>query len=200
MTQVKKTTTSKREVYAKNPFLTFTVTATKKKMTVSKGSVITGTTEDGENVSVETTIAQAKLVDSDSFIKLFTGQVSAIFDLSSSGIKLFTVLLQEAQKGIGGDMVFLNPSIVSDLAKANGKSISAPTYHRGINDLIAAKIIAPASLATGWFYINPAIIFNGDRARFVTEYYTPKKEKIANKNQQQLRFGVESHDQQQEEF
>jgi len=198
MTQSKKTIAEKgivkREVFDKNPFLTFTVTANKKKMTVSKGSIITGTTETGEDVEVETTIAQAKLVDEESFIKVFTGQVSAIFDLSSSGIKLFTLLLVEAQKGIGGDMVFLTPAIVSKLAKASGKSISSSTYHRGINDLIQAKIIASAALATGWFYINPAIIFNGDRARFVTEYHKPKREKIANKNQQQLRFGTENKD------
>lgn len=191
MTQAEEKGVSKRKVFDKNPFLTFTITANKKKMTVSKGSIITGTTEAGENVEVETTIAQAKLVDEESFIKIFSGQVSAIFDLSSSGIKLFTLLLVEAQKGIGGDMVFLTPAIVSKLAKASGKSISASTYHRGINDLIDAKIIASAALAAGWFYINPAIIFNGDRARFVTEYHKPKREKIANKNQQQLRFNNE---------
>ena len=187
MTLTKKIRTT-REVFEKNPFLTFTVTATKRKMTVSKGSVITGTTEDGEDVELETTIAQSNLVDNESFIKLFTGQVSAIFDLSSPGIKIFTLLLVEAQKGIGGDMVFLTPAIISKLAKENDKKISESTYHRGINDLINAKIIAASALAAGWFYINPAIIFNGDRARFVVEYQKPKTEKKINKNQQNLSF------------
>lgn len=194
MTQAQSEIKKTRKVFEKNPFLTFTITANKKKMTVSKGSVITGTTETGEDVEVETTIAQSRLVDEESFVKVFTSQVSAIFDLSSSGIKLFTLLLIEAQKGIGGDMVFLTPSIVAKLAKGSNKAISGSTYHRGINDLIDAKIIAAASLATGWFYINPAIIFNGDRARFVTEYHKPKKEKMVNKSQQTLKFGIEERE------
>lgn len=181
-----------RSVFAQNPFLNFTVTANKRKMTVAKGSVIKGEVVEGQEDDVktfETTIAQTQLVDEDKFIKVFTGQVSAIFDLTAAGIKMFGLLLIEAQRGIGGDMVFLTPAIVTKLAKAQGKTMSSSTFSRGISDLINAKILAACSQGQGWFYINPAIIFNGDRARFVTEYHKPKTHKLK-ANQTQLNFNL----------
>lgn len=181
-----------RAIFDKNPFLNFTVTANKRKMTVAKGSVIKGEVVEGQEDDIktfETTIAQTQLVDEDKFIKVFTGQVSAIFDLSAAGIKMFGLLLVEAQKGIGGDMVYLTPAIVAKLAKAQGKNMSSSTFSRGISDLIDAKIIAACSQGQGWFFINPAIIFNGDRARFVTEYHKPKTHKLK-ANQTQLNFNL----------
>ncbi len=177
-------TRKKRAVFDKNPFLNFTVTATKRKMTVAKGSILQ---IDGDDSTFETTIAQTQLVDEDKFIKIFTGQVSSIFDLTAAGIKMFGLLLIEAQKGIGGDMVFLTPAIVEKLAKLQGKKMSPATFSRGISDLINAKILAGSSNGQGWFYINPAIIFNGDRARFVTEYHKPNTKKLR-ANQTQLNF------------
>ena len=182
----------KKTRYEKNPFLNFTVTANKRRMTVAKGSVIKTLNNDGEidenSSEMETTISQIKLVDHEQFVKFFTSQISSIFDLTSPGLKIFTLLLLEAQKNVGGDMVFLSKNIISKLAKTQQKSIAAATYFRGISNLIDAKIIAPATLGSGWFYINPAIIFNGDRARFVVEYQKPKTEKKINKNQQNLSF------------
>ena len=162
-----------RQIYAENPFLGFTVTAHKRSMTVSRGTEIVS--EDGGE-SFETTIAQVKLVDEGQFIKLFTGQVSALFNLCSAGIKTFGLLLVEAQSGIGSDRVFFSFSEAKTNAKKNGFDISKSTYTRGINDLLKSEIIAASEKGQGWFFINPAIIFNGDRARFVTEYRKIKNE------------------------
>jgi len=184
-------TKNSREVFAQNPFLSFTVTANKRQMTVSKGSVITS--DDEENPEeFQTTIAQIKLVDSEQFIKLYTGQIANIFELSPAGIKLFGLLLVEVQKKIGGESVYLTYKVIEALAKQNGKTISQSTYSRGIKDLIEAKIIADNILGAGWFYINPALLFNGDRARFVTEYRKKEEPKIkVNKNQASLNFTSE---------
>lgn len=181
---VKKT----RAIFDTNPFLTFTLTANKRSMTVAKGSVVKGTVNGTDDEEIfETTIAQKTMVDADQFVKVFSSGVAAIFDLSSPGVKMFSLLIIEAQKGIGGDLVYLSPAIVNKLAKSNGKTMSSSTFSRGISDLVNAKILAASSQGQGWFYINPAIIFNGDRVRFVTEYHKPKTTKIKS-NQTELRF------------
>ena len=45
---------------------------------------------------------------------------------------------------------------------------SSATYYRVIEELIAKGFIAPSE-NTHLFFFNPAIFFNGDRVRFVTE-------------------------------
>ena len=173
-----------RVVYDENPFLRFTVTAKKRSMTVAKGTE--AHTDQGD--LMETTIAQIRYVDEDQFVKLFTSQVVALFDLSASGLKVFSLLLCEQQTKIGTDLIFFSKKQADKYAKTKGKKISSSTYTRGITDLINAKIIAGADSGIGFFYINPAVVFNGDRARFITEYRKTPSEKIINENQHRLSF------------
>lgn len=179
---------NKREVYNVNPFLNFTVTANKKQMTVSKGTIIKSVNEEDDTEDeYTTTISQVRLVDSEQFIKLFSSQIASIFELTSAGIKMFGILLVEVQNTIGGDSVYLTPAIVSKIAKSKGKTLSSSTFTRGVNDLIESKIIAASALGAGWYFLNPTILFNGDRAKFVTEYRKVDVKKV-NANQAVLNF------------
>ncbi|MBL1506096.1 hypothetical protein ELC70_28465, partial [Klebsiella pneumoniae] len=46
--------------------------------------------------------------------------------------------------------------------------------YRGIKELIEKRIIAKTN-EKNWYFINPAIVFNGDRARFVSEIIKKKE-------------------------
>ena len=49
--------------------------------------------------------------------------------------------------------------------------MSKQTFYRGVEELIEKGFIARHRSA-GWYFTNPAMFFNGNRARFVKEYRT----------------------------
>ncbi len=156
-------------VYRATPFIddTFTIRTRKKSDTVAKGSTIIDG-KDGE-VQGETTIAQVRDVDAASFVKVYSAEVSAMADLSRDAHRCFLILFQCVQQSPNTDTIDM------DLIKAQetflafaGKPIPERSYFRGMKELQAAGIVA-ASVRQGWFFINPAVLFNGDRVRFLTE-------------------------------
>lgn len=52
--------------------------------------------------------------------------------------------------------------------------MSESIFYRGIKELIEKRIIAKTN-EKNWYFINPAIVFNGDRARFVSEIIKKKE-------------------------
>lgn len=123
-----------------------------------------------------TNIVQKKEVDTEEFIKLFTAQIKFYFDLTKTAYKVFFICLYMYQKEIGGDTVYLACKKAQNIAKSLGEfNISTAVYYRGIDELIEKKILAK-STTKYIYYINPAVIFNGDRARFVKEVIKKKEE------------------------
>jgi predicted DNA-binding transcriptional regulator len=113
-------------------------------------------------------------VDEDQFIKLFTKDLAIWFDLNKSGMRVFAALLTVIQKeAIRRDLVYLDRT---DEAIEEFK-IQKTTFFNGIEELLAKGFIA-RHVSSGWYFINPTMFFNGDRARFVKEY---RKEKIPNR-------------------
>jgi hypothetical protein len=155
-------------VYDRNPFMAGVMVKTKKKnLTVARGTKLTDIETNEEEMT--TTIAQIKHVDEEGFVKLFSGQVKLYFELSQPGLKVFLLMLQAVQKSIGADRIYMTHLTAMRAAENMGKTLSRAVYDRGVRDLCEKKIIA-VSEEVGWFFINPAVLFNGDRARFVTEY------------------------------
>ena len=159
--------------YAENPFIngdSFSVPLKKKAEVIQ--------TEGGQQPSPLVTkgiaIAQIRritTVDSDPFVKLFVAELDRFFDLSPSALRIVTVLIQSIGKlRVGdGDQVFINERAISDTLMQHGlPAPSSATYYRVIEELIAKGFIAPSE-NTHLFFFNPAIFFNGDRVRFVTE-------------------------------
>jgi len=113
-----------------------------------------------------TEIAQIVEVDESQFIKLFTKDLAIWFDLNRAAMRVFGALLTVVQESaIGRDMVFFD--VRSKALEAF--KISKATFYRGLDELIEKGFIA-RHLSPGWYFINPAMFFNGDRARFVKEY------------------------------
>jgi hypothetical protein len=91
--------------HKENPFMASTVITTRqKRMTVIAGlPTIDNTT--GEVTRNE--IRQIIEVDDGQFIKVFTQNAAAFFDLSTTALKTFTVVLITAQQHIGTDRLWL---------------------------------------------------------------------------------------------
>ncbi len=157
--------------YEVSPFIDqLTVKTRGRKVTVSRGSTIVDLST-GE-IEGMTEIAQVIEVDEGQFVKLFTKDLAHWFDLSKGGMRVFGALLVTVQEtAIGRDIVYLDTR-----SKALDQfQISRSTFYRGLDELIDKGFIA-RHLSAGWFFFNPAMFFNGNRARFVREYrMTPTK-------------------------
>lgn len=134
-----------------------------------------------------THITTYKKVDNEQFVKLFTANIAMTFDLSSPGIKAFSVLLWVVQnKALAKDDVDLDALALEEFAEAHSDKdpplkLSPATFRRGLNELEKAQIIAK-TMRQGRYFINPSFIFNGDRIAFTTviERNSGKRQRDAN--------------------
>jgi len=175
--------------YEVNPFIDRLVVKTRgRRVTVARGSTLMDV-KTGEIEGV-TEIAQIVEVDEGQFVKLFTKDLAIWFDLNKSAMRVFGALLATVQKeSIGRDLVFFDHT--SEQTKKFG--MSKQTFYRGVEELIEKGFIARHRSA-GWYFINPAMFFNGNRARFVKEYQKVLDKPKALKNDTQtLDMFIEGH-------
>ena len=111
-------------------------------------------------------------VDRERFTKVFSAQLGLFFGLSQAGIRLLAALWIEVSKRPGEDRVYMTPKTAERHAERAGHTLSRATYFRGRSNLIEVGFIAP-STDQHVYWINPAVFFNGDRVRFVTEIRRP---------------------------
>jgi len=151
--------------YEVSPFLDSLAIKTRgRKVTVARGSTLIDLAS-GEIEGI-TEIAQVVEVDEGQFVKLFTKDLAIWFDFTKSGMRVFGALLTVVQTtAIGRDLIYFDHA--SESAKEFG--LSRAIFYRGIDELLEKGFIARHKSA-GWYFTNPALFFNGDRARFVKEY------------------------------
>lgn len=155
----------KNATYEFNPFTNGIMLPLKKKKIGTK--FIDQTDDSG--VIRTTEVAEFTEVDEEEFIKIYTKQMKGLFELTPSTYRLMQVIFAQVQKMPGRDTIYLNLRIAQEYFTMTGqKSVSKPTFHRSIKELCEKKIIA-SSLDRNLYFINPTIIFNGDRVRFVKE-------------------------------
>jgi hypothetical protein len=120
-----------------------------------------------------THVVARKKVDSTKFVKVFANYMSFTFDLTKGGNKALRVLLWALKEyGIGRDKISLDKYALEEfLAKHADLEpkliLSYATFARGLAELEKAKLIAKA-IKPGDYFINPDVIFNGDRIAFTT--------------------------------
>lgn len=133
---------------------------------------------------IGTHVTTYKRVDSEEFVKLFTGNIALTFDLKAAGIKAFNVLMWMVQKkGIQRDLIVLDKYTLEDFLDEHAErnppiKLSTSTFKRGLKELEDAQIIAK-NIRPGWYYINPNFVFNGDRIAFSTIIERNKKERVS---------------------
>lgn len=159
--------------YEKNPFITDEPLIKKhKKQSVAAGKInkvlLDPTTGEIENISM---LYGSKEVDQDQFIKLYVDHVAALFELSKTGLKAFAYVLNCMK--VNNDLIYIN---ITRMVEFCGWKTTKQAY-RGIAELLANKIIAQSVDVNLWF-INPNIVFNGDRFAYIREFRKkqPKKE------------------------
>ena len=147
--------------------------STRKKRTAVSANHALVNTDTGEVQGVAE-IVQVTQVDDEKFIKLYTQNLKAFFELKPTTFRMVAVLFREMQRHPNGDTVYLNVEAAKDYFESiNEPPISASAFHNAINEMIEKGFIAP-SVRKPMYFINPAIFFNGDRVRFVQEYRRKK--------------------------
>lgn len=182
-----------RTKYKENPFITsgvFRVPMKTKSETLETAGPLAVVSQDGEALQVAE-IRRRKVVDSDRFVKLFVQHLDAFFDLKPGTIRLMTALIDELSQHryINGDTIYLNyGKIVEYFERRNVKPPAKGTFFNAMGEMVEKGFVAP-SIDTNLWFINPAIFFNGDRIKFVTELQrkrVSKTDALEAKGQQRL--------------
>ena len=162
----------KHEKHSINPFLMDDGVI---KIERGKKAIIMGGTKDilvdqetGETKALGV-LAKYQEVDRTKFVKIYVNEIKNIFDLSTTGYKVFAYLLTCIK--INNDEIYLNIQDCVDFCKWK----ATVQVYRGLGELMKNEIIAQSKKSNIWF-INPNIIFNGDRFAFIKQY-TLKNEK-----------------------
>lgn len=159
-----------------NPFCFDTelkIETRKKNLTVSRGTELIERKDTSKSYFAN--IVHTQEVDKEEFIKLYTSQIKAYFDLTKTAYKVFFIFLRIYQDAIGKDHFYLSCKKAMSLAeKIDHFPLSESIFYRGVKELIDKRIIAKTN-EKNWYFINPAIVFNGDRARFVSEIVKKKE-------------------------
>lgn len=145
------------------------------------------TTTNGE-ILAGAEIRKVNMVDSDKFVKVFTGRLGLFFGLSLRAQKLLEVLMAQMSSMPGGDRIYLNSTTVERyMADQGRKGLARATYARALDEMLEKGFIARSD-QQHLYFINPAIFFNGDRIRFVEEFRRKKSERRA--DERQLALGL----------
>lgn len=170
------------EVFRENPFIEgISNQRTKKTEVLYTGdkavvNMRTGEVDDEEQIAV----ARIRYVDQSQFVKLYVDYIHVFFDLGQPAQKVARFVLdQVGRRAIGKGEVLLSFNEYAEFYEGQ-TGVSRPTFMRGMQELAAKNLIAKSPNNAIW-WINPAMIFNGDRARFVTEIRKKKKENSAAK-------------------
>lgn len=134
-----------------------------------------------------TQLVTYRQVDESEFIKLFTQNIALTFNLSSSGLKVLNIAAYAVQKhAIGKDVIQLGREMMREFIDEFAVKMSEATLQRGIRELIENQIIAKTDRRAK-FFINPNLIFNGNRLTLIDiiekkENKDAVQKEIANQN------------------
>lgn len=163
----------KRETkrFDKNPFIGDLVVSKKSKLvkvsTLGKDDNVIINQSTGEVHG--THVVTYKKVDKEQFVKIFPAMIGAQFDLGPAGIKAFGVLMWAVQlQAQDRDIVCLDKYILEQFqSEHQNLKVALPTIRKGLVELENSQFIAKA-YRPGDYFINPKLIFNGDRVAFTT--------------------------------
>ena len=102
-------------------------------------------------------------VDKEEFIKIYKGQLTALFGLKPQGQRVFAYFMSATR--ISADKVYFD----TEECKEYTEYKSANSINLGIINLLELGFIYKTGQSNIYF-INPSIFFNGDRMVLVNEY------------------------------
>jgi hypothetical protein len=119
-------------------------------------------------VTGHTAFLQFIEVDEEKFAKLYLSNFAAFFELSQASIRVFGYIMHELRPK--QDIIIF----LMEKCKEYTKYETTKPIYKGLAELLHAGIIARGPADNLWF-INPLIIFNGDRVSFAKTYVKKKK-------------------------
>lgn len=111
-------------------------------------------------------------VDEQEFIKFYLREFKSFCGLSEKAMKIFNYILKQLKPNTD-EFLF----IMSDCINDTGYK-TKPSIYQGLTELIQAEVIAKGKTDV-LYYINPMMIFNGNRATFAKTYVKKNKEREA---------------------
>lgn len=107
-------------------------------------------------------LGEQRVVDDEQYCKLYMGQMRSFFGLSKKSLLILEYIMDNIK--YGEDRICLYyPDIQQKIA------IIRSTMYGCLNQLLKVGIIARAS-TPGCYYINPAVVFKGDRIAIVQQF------------------------------
>lgn len=173
------TSLKKVEKYEENPFLPKLMEelqpVKKKKYAFGTNKVVEHNMVinlDGE-VLGQTSLYQIEEVDPEPFVKLYKQSMKSFWGLSESAFKVLDYIKENLVPN--KDEFYIHvPDVVSFTGYKDERSI-----FRGLNELVSKKIIAK-SVKTNFYFINPTVMFNGDRLVVAKAFVKRKQTKDCN--------------------
>lgn len=167
-TKIETAPTRKKGVlaYAANPFWEPTEVKVGTKIVRVAGGM--HVSEEGESVQ-HSGIHIVEQVDKDEFVKLYTKNIKAIFDLKPTSQKVLQYLMVELQKTPNADAIYLAWVSAEQYFSEENLGISRASFHRALKELLEKGFIAE-SIKPNMYWFNPHLFFNGDRMTFIKEY------------------------------
>ena len=170
MKSKKSSKVAQQEKYEHNPFMKEGYWKIKKH--IIKKSRKIGTTKKALGLSIVCTETGEKagdvvpmqwsFSDTEKFAKFFISDPTIIFKLGKQAIRVFLYFAYNLPKN--KDKVYFN---FNDCKKFTQYSTDRSVY-QGLSDLIENKIIARGN-SSHIYFINPSVIFNGDRSKLLDE-------------------------------
>ena len=161
-------------VYKENPFWEpQEVKIGSKIIRIAGGSHVNN---EGESVS-HSGIHQVKEVDETQFIKIYTQNVKAFFNIKPTTQKVLMAILNATQKAPNSDSIYLNWFEVEDYSKQHDLQISERSFYNAMRELLEKGFIAESE-RINQYWINPHLFFNGDRMIFIREYRKKTKKEM----------------------
>lgn len=124
-------------------------------------AVLKAVDDDGEILG-NTVFVQNKVVDRETFAKVFYSGFAAFSGMKPSFMKVFQYIIEQLHKDT--DKFYL---YIDDVVKKTG--LSKMTIYRALGNLCEREIIARGRTEYEYF-INPMFVFNGSRVTFVNNW------------------------------
>lgn len=163
------------QTYPENPFIDGLGYNTRKKTEVLyDGHQAIVRTDTGEVVEDHLSVARVRLVDADQFVKVYLSHLWLMFELGKPAQRVMEFMLHQVGRRAmdKGEVLLLYAEYEAYFKDRGG--VSRPTYMRGLQELAQKNLIAKSPISNVW-WLNPAVVFNGDRARFITEIRSKKR-------------------------
>ena len=115
--------------------------------------------KDGE-VKGESRFFKQKVYDEEKFVKIFTTNMTNMWDMIPAATRVYSYIL--ANMPVGSTEMYFYIKDIREYCRYKAEN----SVWRGINWLIENDFIAK-SIKPGFYWLNPTLFFNGDRAFFV---------------------------------